>query len=105
MWPKIGPIPTYSILYSLGILVHFSVSRRLARRLGLERCIGMLVSIAYLLGMIIGAKALYDLRDSQLSLLGLVDPRHYMEGGLWGGLAVYLILAVPLSLLLTAKKR
>ena len=105
MWPRIGPIPTYAILYSLGIVVHFFVSRRLARRLGLDRRIWILVSIAYLLGMTVGAKVLYDLRQSQLNLSDLLSPRHYMRAGLWGGLAAYLALAVPLSMLLTAKRR
>jgi len=105
MWPRIGAVPTYAILYGLGIVVHFFVSRRLARHLGLERRVWILVSIAYCLGMTLGAKALYDLRQSDLDLLNLLDPRHYMKGGLWGGLAVYLVLAVPLSMLLTVKRR
>ena len=87
MWPRIGPIPTYSIFYGLSILAHFLVSRRLARRLGLERRAWLVVSVAYLLGMTLGAKVLYDLRTSQLSLANLVDPRHYMKAGLWGAIA------------------
>lgn len=36
MWPQIGSIPTYSILYIIGILSHYLISCLLARRLGLR---------------------------------------------------------------------
>ncbi len=105
MWPRIGAIPTYGILYYLGIVVHFCVSRRVARRLGLERRVWIVVSTSYLLGMTIGAKVLYDIRHSHLDLQALLSVRHYMEGGLWGGLPAYLALAVPLSMLLATRRR
>ncbi|KPK84736.1 MAG: hypothetical protein AMJ81_04920 [Phycisphaerae bacterium SM23_33] len=105
MWPRIGPIPTYGVLYHLGIVVHFWVSRRVARRLGLKRRVWMLVSASYFVGMIIGAKALYDLRHSHLDLQALFSLRHYLEGGFWGGLLAYLVLALPLCMLLTKRRR
>ncbi len=36
MWPRLGPIPTYAILYSVGILSHYLIGYLLAKRLGLR---------------------------------------------------------------------
>jgi len=55
--------------------------------------------------MIVGAKALYDIQHTQLDLGTLLSIRHYMHGGLWGGLLVYLCLSVPLVLILTNRRR
>lgn len=105
MWPNIGPVTTYGILYSLGIVVHFFVSRRVARNLHLQRRVWIAASACYLVGMMIAAKALYDIRHSHLDPWALLSPRHHLEGGLWGGLLAYLVLAVPLSLALARRKR
>ena len=105
MWPNIGPIPTYGLLYFLGIIVHFCVSRGVARRLGLKRRVWIVVSVWYYVAMTLGAKALYDIRHSDLDLRALFTPEHYMKVGLWGGLLVHLVLAVPLALLLSRRRR
>ncbi|MFC1782599.1 prolipoprotein diacylglyceryl transferase [Planctomycetota bacterium] len=106
MWPKLGPIPTYSILYSAGVISHFFVSYWIARRLGLRRRVWIVVSICYMEGMFTGAKVLYDVvQVGQFSLAALFDIEHWMKGGLWGGLLVYLVLAVPLAAVLAKDKR
>ena len=105
MWPAIGPIPTFGILYFIGIAVHFCVSWRVARRYGLERRVWITVSLCYLLSMLVGAKLLYDIRHGVLDLAALVSPRHYLQGGLWGGLLAYFVLAVPFAVLLTKQRR
>jgi phosphatidylglycerol:prolipoprotein diacylglycerol transferase len=104
MWPSIGPIPSYGILYAIGIVAHFLVSGHIAKRLGLARYVGIAVSVCYLLGMIVGAKLLFDIYNSQLNLTALLDIQHYLRGGLWGGLLAYVVLAVPLVALLTDQK-
>jgi len=104
MWPRIGPIPTFSIFYSIGILCHYLVSFLLARRLGLRRRVWIAASVCYNFGMIIGAKALYDIQHTQLDLGALLSIRHYMQGGLWGGLLPYLCISVPLVLLLSKRR-
>jgi prolipoprotein diacylglyceryltransferase len=73
MWPRIGPIPTYAILYLLGITLHFVVGRRIARRTGLERRVWIAVSLCYLIGMMLGAKLLYDLGHGRLDLRALLQ--------------------------------
>jgi len=56
-------------------------------------------------GMIVGAKILYDIQNSQFDFRALLSIRHYMQGGVWGGLLAYFILALPLALILTKNKR
>lgn len=104
MWPRLGPIPTYSVFYFSGIFCHFLITHHLAKRYRLRHRIWITVSICYMLGMTIGAKALYDLQHSQLDFHALLSIKHYMKGGLWGGLLAYFCLSVPLALLLSHHK-
>jgi phosphatidylglycerol:prolipoprotein diacylglycerol transferase len=104
MWPRLGAVPTYGVLYGVGILLHFIISYLVAKRLGLRRRVWIAVSICYLIGMTAGAKALYDLQHGEFDLRALLTAEHYGRGGLWGGLLAYLVLAVPLALVL-AKHR
>jgi phosphatidylglycerol:prolipoprotein diacylglycerol transferase len=99
MWPKIGPIYTYGTLYLLGIVLHFILSWRIAKRAGLPRRTWITVSLCYLVGMTLGAKLLFDLRSGQVSLGVLFQLQHWMGGGLWGGLLAYCALAVPAVIL------
>ena len=106
MWPEIGPIPIYGVLYALGIVVHFYVSRHVAHRLNLERRVGIAVSLCYLVGMIPAAKLLYEIRQYRFDLTVVFSLKHYIEvGGLWGGLLAYLLLAIPATLFLTRNRR
>jgi phosphatidylglycerol:prolipoprotein diacylglycerol transferase len=58
-----------------------------------------------MVAMIFGAKILYDIQNAQFDLRALLSIRHYMQGGLWGGLLAYFILALPLALILAKNKR
>ncbi len=104
MWPRIGPLPTFGILYSISILCHFFVGYLLAKRLRLQRRVWILAGFCYMTGMTVGAKALYDIQHAQFDFRALFSSGHYMQGGLWGGLLAYFFLAVPLVFLL-AKHR
>ena len=104
MWPRIGPIPTYGILYLLGITLHFVLSRRMAKRTGLKRRVWMAASLCYCIGMTLGAKLLYDLGHGPLDVPALVRAKHYIAGGLWGGLLAYFALAVPAVLVLSRQR-
>jgi phosphatidylglycerol:prolipoprotein diacylglycerol transferase len=57
-----------------------------------------------MLGMTVGAKILYDIQSASFYPQALLSISHYMQGGMWGGLLAYFILAVPLALIL-AKNR
>ena len=89
MWPRIGPVPTYSILYIVSILSHFLICYLIARRLGLRHRVWIVAGICYMEGMTVGAKALYDIQHGQFDLRALFSTGHYMQGGLWGGLSAY----------------
>jgi len=56
-------------------------------------------------GMTVGAKILYDIQSSQFDLGALLSLRHFLQGGLWGGMLAYFILAVPLVLILAKNRR
>ena len=105
MWPRLGPVPTYSVFYFTGIFCHFLIAYYLAKRYRLQHRVWITVSICYMVGMTIGAKALFDLQHTQLDFRALLSIRHYMQGGLWGGLLAYFCLSVPLALLLSHRKR
>jgi phosphatidylglycerol:prolipoprotein diacylglycerol transferase len=105
MYPRIGPVPTYSILYILGIVTHFLICYFIAKRLGLRRRVWIVAGICYMEGMTVGAKILYDIQNAQFDFRALLSIRHYMQGGLWGGLLAYFILAAPLVLILAKKRR
>jgi phosphatidylglycerol---prolipoprotein diacylglyceryl transferase len=104
MWPKIGSIHTYGILYLLGITLHFVLSWRIAKRTGLPRRVWIVTSLCYLLGMTVGAKVLFDLRAGVFSPSALLQAAHWTAGGLWGGLLAYFALAVPAVLVLSRAK-
>ncbi|MCP4259147.1 MAG: prolipoprotein diacylglyceryl transferase [Planctomycetes bacterium] len=105
MYPRIGPVPTYSIFYLLGIVTHFLICYFIAKRLGLRHRVWIVVGICYMEGMIVGAKILYDIQNAQFDLRTLLSIRHYMQGGVWGGLLAYFILALPLVLILAKNRR
>ena len=105
MWPRLGPAPTYGVLYGTGILSHFVISYLIARRLGLRHRVWIVVSICYMEGMTVGAKVLYDLQHGQFDLRALLSMKHYLQGGLWGGLLAYLTLAAPLAFFMAKHKR
>ncbi len=105
MYPKIGPVPTYSIMYILSILSYFLICYFIAKRLRLRHRVWIVVGICYMLGMTIGAKILYDIQSAQFDPQVLLSIKHYAEGGMWGGMLAYFILAVPLALILSRNRR
>ena len=105
MYPRIGPVPTYGILYLLGIVAHFVIAHRAARRLGLRRRVWIAASVCYVLGMIPGAKLLYHTRVIGFDPMVVFSARHYVQGGFWGGLLAYVPLAIVATLLLARNKR
>lgn len=105
MFPNLGPLKMWSLLYGVSILSFFPVSFMVCRYLGARRLLWFVLSLSYLIGMTSGAKALWDLQHDEFSLLALFRPDHYLAGGLWGGVLMYFALAVPLSLMIAEFKR
>lgn len=104
MYPFIGPVPAYAIFYVGGIILHFVIARRIARRAGLKRRVWLAASVCYLLAMTLGAKVLFDLRHSDFNLAALLTVDRWTRGGLWGGLLAYFPLALPCALLLSERR-
>ncbi len=105
MWPQIGSIPTYSILYLLGFAFHFAVSWRTAPTLHLKRRWAIVVSLCYVLGMIPGAKFLYHWLHVGFDLTVMFRVQAYLQGGLWGGLLVYVLLVGAVALPRARRRR
>ncbi len=105
MWPTIGPIRMYGTMYLIGIVLHFVLSWRIAKRLQLKRRVWLTASVCYLLGMIVGAKLLFDLRHGSFDISALSRAEYWVRGGMWGGLLAYLAMAVPATLLLSGNRR
>jgi phosphatidylglycerol:prolipoprotein diacylglycerol transferase len=105
MWPWLGPVSTYAVFYFAGILSHFLISCSIAKRLGLRRRVWIVVSICYMVSMTAAARLLYDIQQGQFDFRAMLTIRHYMEGGLWGGLLAYIGLAVPLGFILAKRKQ
>ncbi len=96
MLPRCGPIPTYAIFYSAGLIAQLLLVLNLAPRFGVRRQLAWAIGLLYTLGMVVGAKTLYDLLHGSFSWHGLIELQRYVrEGGMWGGPLAYLALAVP----------
>lgn len=104
MWPSIGPIKAFGALYLVSIILHFVLGRRIAKRYGLKRRVWITASVCYMLGMVVGAKLLFDLRHHTLDFSALFQAGHWLQGGLWGGLLAYFALATPAVLLFTGRR-
>jgi len=91
-------------MYLLGIVLHFILSRRIAKRYQLKRRVWIAASICYMLGMVAGAKVLNDLRHGHLDFSAMLHAQHWLHGGLWGGLLAYFALAVPAVILLSKQR-
>ncbi len=105
MFPDLGPIKMWSLLYGVSILSFFPVSYLVCSYLRARRLLWVFLSLTYLVGMTTGAKALWDLQRGEFSPFALFRLDHYLAGGLWGGALMYLALAVPLSLMIAECKR
>lgn len=91
MWPKLGPVPTYSVFYLAGILLYFLLTIRPARRAGFSFLGARLFGLAYALAMIVGARVAYEVARGHVpAALDLLSPSFYTQGGLWGGPLVFL---------------
>jgi len=93
MFPKIGPLKLYTVIYILSMFAHVWAAQIWCRRLALPRRSGLWLSGFYLFGMAFGARILYDLLQRRLSLANYLRPGYYFEDGLWGGPLAYLLIA------------
>jgi len=97
MWPAIA-----SSVYYVGIGVQAVLAFLLGRWLGVKPRVSMAVSLCYLLGMVLGAKLLFNVQRGTFEFAGLLRQDFYLQG-LWGGPLVYLALAIPAVLVMTRR--
>ena len=71
MYPRIGLLPTYGILYITSFVVYFFMALLLAKIFKLRRRVWIISGICYVLGMTIGAKILFDIQMSQFDFRAL----------------------------------
>jgi len=98
-------MPVYGILYLLGLVAHFIISGHFASKLNLKGRLGFAVSVCYVLGMVPGAKLLYQWHHVGFDPTVLFSVKHYLQGGFWGGLLAYVVLAVAVAMLLSRRRR
>ncbi|MCG3125711.1 MAG: Prolipoprotein diacylglyceryl transferase [Phycisphaerae bacterium] len=96
MWPLIFGLRTYSFVYVLSMLALPAAALLSCRRLNVPRRVASALCFLYVLGMVPGAKLLYDLQHGLPSASSYLSLAYYMKGGLWGGPLAYLALALPL---------
>lgn len=99
MFPAIGSLKLYTLVYALSMLSHIYFAQRWCRKLTLPRRAGLWLSAFYLFGMAVGARILYDLLQHQFDPRNYLNPRYYFTDGLWGGPLAYLMLATPFALM------
>lgn len=104
MFPRIGAVPTYAIFYAASIIIYFIICKKAAQKWGLHNRVYITASLCYIIGMVFGAKILYDIHHSQLTFQQLFSLKHYLGGGLWAGQLAYLAFGVPLILLVSKSK-
>jgi len=105
MWPQIGPLRSYGIVYLLSFVLYFIIAWRTTKALKLKRRIGIAVSLCYVMGMIVGAKFLFHWKYVGFDPLVIFRYKDYVKGGMWGGMLAYITLAVPFIVSITRQKR
>ncbi len=104
MFPKIGPIETYTIVYALSMILHLVLVLIACRRQRLSKRAGFLLSLTFTLGMTVGAKILYDVQHDGFAGWKYFDWRYIVLGGLWGGPLAYLAIVTPAVFLLARNR-
>ena len=99
MFPKIGPLKLYTVIYILSMFAHVWAAQVWCRRLALTRRSGLWLSAFFFFGMAVGARILYDVLQHRLHLSNYLRPGYYFEDGLWGGPLAYLLIAIPFILI------
>lgn len=104
MFPKIGPIETYTIVYALSMILLLVLVLIACRRQHLSKLAGFILSLTFTLGMTIGAKILYDMQHEGFAGWKYFDWRYIADGGIWGGPLAYLAIVTP-AVFLWARNR
>ncbi|MFO0838470.1 MAG: prolipoprotein diacylglyceryl transferase family protein [Phycisphaerae bacterium] len=96
MFPELFGLRTYSFLYVGSMLAQAVIAWQLCRRHGIARWNAGLLALCYALGMVGGAKILFDIVHLSVDVRSYFNVATYLKGGLWGGLLAYLLSAIAL---------
>lgn len=99
MFPMLGPIKVYTVVYILSMVACFVAADFWCRRLALSRRVGLWLGVLYVFGMAVGARILYDVLEHRFDLRNYLRLGYYFEYGLWGGPLAYLMLASLFAIL------
>ncbi len=94
MWPTIGGLRVYTLVYVLSMFAHLAVALYYCRKMEIPRKVGVALSGCYVFGMAVGARILCDLLNHRLDWRNYLDIGYYFTDGLWGGPLAYLAVAV-----------
>ena len=104
MYPHLGPVKAYPVLYVAAILLHAVMLGIFARHYRLGWWVPAGLGVCFAMAMTAGAKLLFDLAHGLFRMQNLLSWSHYVQGGMWGGVLAYLAMAVPLAWLLTRRR-
>lgn len=105
MWPETFGLRTYMYFYTSSMVAQMGLAIWYCRREKLRTRIGIGLGLAYIWGMCVGAKILYDLLHDRFDWRNYLDLQYYVEAGAWGGPLAYLAVAVIAVLLLGRDRR
>ncbi len=92
MYPDLGPVRVYPVLYLAGVVLHFFLAYAFARRLGAGRGWWWDVGLSYAISMTVGARVLFDVTHGlNVTPAMLASSAYYVRGGLWGGPMAHLV--------------
>lgn len=92
MWPYIHGFYSYWYIYPLSVPAHAAWSFLLRKRFAAPAWVWLIVVVSYAIGMIPGAKALFDITNHHFHPVKLWSMDHDLAGGMWGGPLIVLVL-------------
>lgn len=105
MWPMLGSVPTFTVLYLLGIAVHAGMVVYFCRRRAVRYGWSVIIALSYAVSMTAGARVLFDATQAQWpGMTEVLTPAYYVRGGLWGGPLLHLAIVTGLALV-AARRR
>ncbi len=96
MWPELFGIPTYILVYTLGVVLHGPLLQFQTNRFGMNKKDAPILGVLYALAMFPGARLLSDVLNHRFDIVGFFSANYWTcedRWALWGGPLVYLVLA------------
>lgn len=95
-----GSVPTYLVTYVGGLVLFLVMALIGGKRLRVPLKHRLVAAVLYAVGMVMGAKVLYDVQNGGFTAEVFYSVDHYLRGGVWGGGLAFLLLAAPYGMAL-----